>query len=280
MKDKGKYENVEIDSIMIKSHLNDSLDINGISVSEELINRTLEAIKAKQEKHEGDSANIDAEMDVSEGIRRKKLIFRSGCIRILSGAAAAILLFMVGYGMVGNTRYSAKKDSSSNSKEMVTQESYDIQDGDEEASNYGTAAADSVTEDNSRMFSIAAVPSEMSYTFDDIFPVDWKLAAELTITDESSGDSIKVTGQDEILEFYTMMEQYQFTSNPEATVTGSYQVEVSFSEPEDLKYKLVIGDCIIVNAADGMTDGRSIYIAADPLQLLRDISDYYQKYKE
>jgi hypothetical protein len=44
MNNKDKKTNIKNDELNIRSHLNASLDLNGISVSEDLINRTLEAI--------------------------------------------------------------------------------------------------------------------------------------------------------------------------------------------------------------------------------------------
>ncbi|MDF2537006.1 MAG: hypothetical protein K0S76_27 [Herbinix sp.] len=85
----GKKNN---DDLNIKSHLNTSLDFNGISVSEDLINRTLEAIK----KQPADINNITAE-DIDSKKVKKKVISWNRYVRGIAGVAAACLVVLAGY---------------------------------------------------------------------------------------------------------------------------------------------------------------------------------------
>ncbi|MDF2541100.1 MAG: hypothetical protein K0S47_818 [Herbinix sp.] len=75
-----------LDDRKIKSHLNTSLEKDGISVSEDLINRTLEAIR-KQE-------NTPKEDIIPQKVARKPW---SRYVRSVAGVAAAAVVLLVGY---------------------------------------------------------------------------------------------------------------------------------------------------------------------------------------
>lgn len=127
-KDKSK-ENIEIDDMNIKSHLDTSLDLNGISVSEDLINRTLEAIKkqtAVQPMEEKNLTNLE---------KRKRVIAWNKYIRSFAGIAAAAVIIVAGYHLVNNiptgnekTEFSADSLVSEDivNQEVGTAESGDI----------------------------------------------------------------------------------------------------------------------------------------------------------
>jgi hypothetical protein len=82
------------DDMNLKEHLNTSLDLDGISVSEELFQRTLAAIKEQQvqrEEHGG------AEGEEKFG---RKIVSWNRYVRGLAGVAAALILVVVGYNVV------------------------------------------------------------------------------------------------------------------------------------------------------------------------------------
>jgi hypothetical protein len=86
--------NMKYDDMNIKKHLNTSLDLDGISVSEELFQRTLAAIKEQQVQRE--------EHGASEGEDKfgRKIVAWNRYVRSIAGVAAALILVVVGYNVV------------------------------------------------------------------------------------------------------------------------------------------------------------------------------------
>ena len=98
MSDKNRINaNMENDDMNIKSHLNTSLELDKISVSEDLINRTLDAIK-KQSAEEG-SKTAEAPGKESE---QKKVSHLNRYVRGIAGIAAAGLVIFLGYSLIQN----------------------------------------------------------------------------------------------------------------------------------------------------------------------------------
>jgi hypothetical protein len=83
--------NIELDDMNIKAHLNASLELSQISVSEDLIARTLAAIKEQAADKAGSDDRTSEKQD------HNKLIAHSRYIRGLATACAAVLLIVVGY---------------------------------------------------------------------------------------------------------------------------------------------------------------------------------------
>lgn len=109
-------DNINFDDLNIKTHLNNSLDLNGICVSEELIQKTLQAIK------EQSSTNIDLEENHKK--RKEISIPWNIYIRSLTGVAAAALLLFVGYQVANSTLFNATKGNMENrTADMAKEES-------------------------------------------------------------------------------------------------------------------------------------------------------------
>ncbi len=91
---RNKDRKNEIDDMDIKSHLNTSLDLEGISVSEELFQRTLAAIKEQQEQRE--------EHSTSKGEEKfgAKIVPWGRYVRSFAGVAAALIIVVVGYNVI------------------------------------------------------------------------------------------------------------------------------------------------------------------------------------
>lgn len=83
------------DEFHIKSHLNSSLDLREIKVSEELIQRTLKAIK------EEESDRIDKDVTEDSLQSPHKRIEWIKYARILAGTAAAVIILVVGINSAG-----------------------------------------------------------------------------------------------------------------------------------------------------------------------------------
>lgn len=97
----NKHNNIEFDDMMLKSHLNASLDKDKINVSEELINRTLAAIKSQQSSQDSLTNNHSPSVN--------RVVPFSRYVRSFAGVAAAALILVVGIGAF-MTLGGAKKD--------------------------------------------------------------------------------------------------------------------------------------------------------------------------
>lgn len=106
-------QNLEIDDMNIKSHLNASLDLSGIQVSEDLINRTLQAIK-QQEK-------MDHEEETTPKEAERKIIPWSRYVRRVAGVAAAVFVVVIGFNALTRLDIGSKKSAdNSTQSEMDT----------------------------------------------------------------------------------------------------------------------------------------------------------------
>lgn len=108
----NEKSNIEQDDMNIRSHLNASLDFNGISVSEDLINRTLQAVQAASQQQDNKQDIADSK---SRTQRKAPWIAYA---RTFAGVAAAVLIFVAGYGLL-NTAGNMKSDMNSQGKDSV-----------------------------------------------------------------------------------------------------------------------------------------------------------------
>jgi negative regulator of sigma E activity len=361
-------DSMEMDDMNIKSHLNTSLDLSGISVSEDLINRTLAAIKEQPvEKQENQV--------LSDQIS-KKVIPWNRYVRSMAGIAAAVLVVVVGINVVTQMPFGSKKDASNESTQSTDTTAYDMatEQAAEDSSDMvtteeatakkeqsivaatapetttanatestGTVGSEGSTtndttmiaeEDASVQFTItadtidssvlaeskvgaladengagnsdaevtqgiagltAAEPKlsathsneegAMLYAFRDIFLPSPELAEYITITDEINNTSLTLTEQADILDFYSVMDQHQFTSATETTgeVEDSsgqnYKVEVKNPQPEAL-YTLIVGDNLTVMYAEGDTVTENIYEAENEALFKQNLEDFFVKYNQ
>ena len=115
--DQKKKINLEYDELNIKSHLNTSLDLEGISVSEDLINRTLEAIRKSSEEAEKPTS-----VETKE-VPERKVIPWFKYARNIAVAAAAGLILIVGINGLG--QMSSKSDKSGTTAKKAENSAYD-----------------------------------------------------------------------------------------------------------------------------------------------------------
>lgn len=136
------------DDFNIKSNLNTSLELKGIKVSEELINKTLEAIKKDMEEqpitktaNPNEATGTSKQTGAGEAVGKVKPIGAGKAAwyrntRIIAGAAAALIIFTVGLGVITNFgKYTSKYDTDS-ARSMVAE------DGKEESANASDASSD------------------------------------------------------------------------------------------------------------------------------------------
>jgi hypothetical protein len=138
---KNKQENIEVDEMKIKSHLNASLDLSGISVSEDLINRTLQAIKKQESEQQATEADKTSPED-----EHKKVIPWNRYARTFAGVAAAAIVVVAGYGLIkGGLLTAQKSESTTDSSVQMT---YDTASTESAADSTMSAATDSATADS------------------------------------------------------------------------------------------------------------------------------------
>jgi len=332
-----KQNDLEMDDMNIKSNLNTSLDVSGISVSEDLINRTLEAIKRQPTEQ---SVNQTDAKDFS-----KKVISWNKYVRGFAGVAAAVLIVVVGYNAMSQLNIGSSKSGSDSSQPLDNTSANDIMMEGAAESNSSLATSekadldvafdasstdmaveepkdDSIAE-SAPQYTITADAITMTdeaetygdngqtevtgadgeagttesmepqaklsttlrngdqtalLTFRDIFLPAPEQAEYIMITDEINGTAVTLTDQVQILEFYTLMDQHQFTYGTEDTANQNYTVEVK--SPEEALYTLIVGKNITVRYAQGDTVSQSIYLAVDEVLFKQNLDEFYKKYSK
>lgn len=120
---KNNNPKLDIDDKKIKAHLNASFDLNSIQVSEELINRTMSAIKEQSAHTDNNQASVVQPSKKSPSWNRS--------IRGVAGVAAAILLITVGINVMKQNSLMKSSDEAAQSTDnsqydMVTEESAQV----------------------------------------------------------------------------------------------------------------------------------------------------------
>jgi hypothetical protein len=183
-----KNDDLEMDELNIKSHLNTSFDLSGISVSEDLINRTLAAIKEQPaEKKEQQSGSEEL---------GKKIIPWSRYVRRFAGVAAAVLIVAVGYNVIKQVPLGSHKDSSTNTESQKNSINSTLSD---EAPNQNFGAA--TTEEAAPSDDTNANSSEIATTD----ATEKESAVQYTITADTSikdgGEGVTGSESDEATDF-------------------------------------------------------------------------------
>ncbi|MBH1939272.1 hypothetical protein I5677_00025 [Mobilitalea sibirica] len=114
--DQNKDINIEMDDMNIKSHLNTSLEKGQISVSEDLINRTLQAIKNQTDE---DTVKADHE----DTTNKDKVIPMTRYVRRFAGVAAAALVLFAGFNAIKMISGIGMKGDRSNNAESAADDS-------------------------------------------------------------------------------------------------------------------------------------------------------------
>ncbi len=333
----------EMDDLNIDRHLNTSLDLSGISVSEDLINRTLAAIK-EQPTQEQKSQTGSKEIS-------KKIIPWNRYVRGFAGVAAAALIVVVGYNALSQIPFGGMSKNSTTS-DSGEQYSADIamEEAKEESVNFASNdEATATTEDNNTnaasitgveepetatQYTIAAatlakddaagaaveeskegtviteeeatattdvtdtamdievndglqaristslkISEAALFTFRDIFLPAPEEAEYITITDEINHTSISLTEHTDILDFYSVMDNHQFTYSTENSTEQNYTVEGK-SPTQEALYTLIVGENITVRYAEGDLVNESTYYAVDDVLFKQALNDFYQKYNK
>jgi hypothetical protein len=258
--EKEKNDKIERDELNIKSHLNTSLDLSGISVSEDLINRTLVAIKEQSSS----SKNEVTKTSIIEPT--KKIIAWNRYIRSFAGVAAAVVIVAVGYNLVQRMPFGMKKSSDSAVPELaVTMDS-----AAESAPSEGTAGEENQSFDTS---AVTEKEDEILYT----------ITAEAGALEEGStdngrglsdsnrtGETIPETENAKLKSADSNMPQTQEfaaeTPSTDNVVTYTFR-EIFLPTPEQAEY---------ITISDNRSDASITLTQPDDIEAFYIIMDSYQ----
>lgn len=299
-----KRNELEMDELKIKSHLNTSLEIEGISVSEDLINRTLNAIRLQE---------AEGSYDNKDKSERNKSIFVYRHSRTLVTVAAAVLLLVVGvsairmYTPLGMKKDMAKSENFITHDDAGTSERYSITQFTEEDNEtvndiYSTEEAKSddkrsgtidkndaapINEedqsvdmfmgsefgedfDDKKVETNGTISTEYALSFVDVTSIEHSDVSLITITSKSSGEMKTLTEKDKIDGFFSIMQNHVFMKGTGDVTATKYIVKIT---SEDAESQMVIDDTVVVVVDNTHLDAtsHSIYVTSDFGTLLSDL---------
>lgn len=277
----------DFDDLQLKDHLNASFDIDNIKVSEDLIARTLKAIK---------------ESDPQDEQRKEEKKIKPFPVRRLVSAAAVVFVLFAGINVLKNGMVGNKTSSPMNLEAPVTEQakgdgtmrSYGIQDnsassaaGSTESNlTFDTTAADGAAADSP----VGSAASDLEdsqntagtekYTvksddgtilgtgkeqFSVLYPVDAEKVETFTALKKNSsntelkGDDAKADSKKagtKVSELYTLFDGYSMTPvNTESSEEADDWVyKFQITTKEKLKYTILLGDYLRVLQENGTTD--------------------------
>lgn len=302
-----KKVNNEIDEFNIKSHLNTSLEAEGISMSEDLIRRTMDAIRLQ------DAKGSDTAKDI---YRHTKPIFNRQARTLVTVAAAALILIaglsalrtLSPIGMKGESTAddSVKNDDADGGRrellstvQRAPEEANAVNENDEvNTAEFKMAAAldkeDSAKEINideeqasDMIFGTDAVDNgiekeenplndDVAYTaqlssFTDIALIEAADVKEFKLSIGAASDTNIIADKEKINKFYLIMGKYSYLQSAEADSNIHYTVNII---AEDKESRISFGDTtLIVDIVQDDTVTHGIYSTDDHSMLLRDLDE-------
>ena len=301
-----KREDIEMDELNIRSHLSTSLEAEGISISEDLINRTMDAIRL----HETNC--IDISKDNTE--HRKLLFFRN--TRALVTVAAAVLILVIGINALGRLSPLRTKNDKSNYREFTSVEDAgrteiytarsSIEEGKEEnydrdksddfkadapmledmtgeptddlAKEDGTSLDMEISKSENRVEEKAEEPGEndmvmsiqgATLAFTDVIVINSSEVSSITIGSTATGEERTISNRDQIDSFYSVMGEHLFMQSATEDTTNLYVVSFTAENGDS---QLLIGETnVVVDNTLNDTVSHGLYSAADHSRLLEDI---------
>ncbi|TAH73835.1 MAG: hypothetical protein EWM47_02195 [Anaerolineaceae bacterium] len=302
-----KRNEIEMDKFNIKSHLNRSLEAEGISVSEDLISRTMDAIKLQEAK------DLDKNKDNNkDNLVYKKPIFIYRHARTLVTVAAAVLILVVGinairmFAPLGMKKDMAKSENSASYDDAGTTEIYQTKNAPKEDSGVpdmdtsdglqsdtkftgGIAEDDSAdlveneqfvdmfveskSEDHAEISSadndrLTSLGEEL--TFVDITFIEATDVNQITITSKTTGEIKTISNQEQIDNFYVVMEKHGFRPGTEDDIAAQYVIMLNSDERDS---QIIIGEtAITVDHTYKDMSSQSVYISTDHNMLINDLN--------
>lgn len=290
----------DLDNMWLKDHLNASFELDNIKVSEDLMDRTLKAIK-------------EAEKD-EEYQKEKKKIRRFPVGRLVS-AAAVLFVLLVGIGVMQLGFTGSKKSESDMSMDMVAGEAENSAMADitmEQAASSEKSAESSVdmyndssttysmAEDSSEKYDLAAVEDSvdgetneiMGKTFgtdinnsgdqvvnSDICPVSADSVTALIIT-KKDGEEVKSQNPVEsATTIYDMLSGYPLELVEESSDNNDWMYKITITSTDNLEYTYLIGENIQVLNENEKEKNSAGYHTEDMKRLLEEMDHYYKELK-
>lgn len=280
-----KREEIEIDKFNIKSHLNTSLEADGISVSEDLISRTMDAIRLQE-------ANGLDEGKVNRVNKKPILLYRY--TRTLIAVAAAALVLVVGLnalrllkplGMKSDNEtknfmsYDAEETENYKADApMDDSAEYDINSSDD--LKLDTTAIDRGTEDEHSTVlhserKMQGILNDAGLTFEDITFIGAADTSLITINSKTTGETKTISDREKIDELYSMLEGHVFMYGELEVVDTQYIIKLS---SDDKVTQVVIGgSAITVDYTSNDLSTQSVFITADQSTLLAELEKFLVK---
>lgn len=302
---KKTKDEIDMDNYNIKSHLNTSLEAEGISVSEDLVLRTLKAIRQNEAK----TTDVD-----KINMQTRKPIVRFRYARTLVTVAAAALILLVGLSAIreisplGMKNNMSKPENTAKHDDAGTTEIYSVKEDAakndladyEMKSSKGTiddinearalvegestyTQADDISEemfitsldadlvDNTGVQDKMLAPEEETLSFNLIASVETSHVSEIRIINESTGDITIISNQDQVENFYSIMNKYLFRPGGESDTDIQYKITI-YSEDRDSQ--IIIGKTsVTVELIHNENRSASIYIADNHDKLLEELMD-------
>ena len=225
---KSDLDKLQMNDSNIKSHLNNSLDTKGIHVSDDLVQRTLQAIR-NDEMNQEESDALKAEA----GNEKKKIDWKRSTRRF-AGVVAAGIVLIAGIGVIDSMGWFSNdlKDAAPNEVRFSSQESSmdqvsddlhqdtSLENGQDES---GLAANDFVSPNMQKALT-SSVATSMS--FQEVSMISSDQVKSIALTKQESNDLVTWTDEDQILAFYQQMESFDYETDTLQTVDVSYSIEI------------------------------------------------------
>ena len=290
MKAGNNTEDMNLDKLNIKSHLNASLEFSNISVSEELIQKTLRAI------NEEPSTLVEKD----ENVMNTRKIPWNSYVRRLTGVAAALIILIGGYSIIKNSvgMKSSKKDSNGSmensiSMDMVQPEAksqisednqvlFSATDRGLDNVDLGTTENTTLTKEEELKMDVAAagddsnengygIPSSPnlnsetsderleSVRFTQIFQGMVDQIESIIITDEAAGKSVIITEELEISKVYSLLDSYLYSAAESGLSSDIYYaIEIKEKQSDDID-TITIGDTVTISSEAVKQDSTQAY---------------------
>ena len=293
--DNKEAKRTETDDLKIKSHLNTSLEAEGISVSEDLIKRTIEAINNQKD----------------EELKTKKLfVFPFRQVRTLVAVAAAFLVLVVAFNAIrilgpggmksDNAADEAKSydmdGSAAKNKESTSKNDnfiYDMDDSNDK--NDESTSRDDILEydmaedsaeiamesesngfeegldqdkkepDNNKMFTA----QNFGLVFTEMLLVNPDNVKSISISSADNNETIVITEQEQIQLFYSIMDSYSYEQSVEQDPNIQLVIDLI---GDDIDSQIIISQStIIVGHTSKDTASHSIFSVVGQSELIEDL---------
>lgn len=267
-----RYKNVEQDDLEIRKHLDASLDKEGIYVSKELKNKTLELIRAEDEKKSS----------------RNQTLMRGG--RFMVSVAAAVLFIVFGAGLtsvfINLGSKSAQDDSSYENMEMErfkeTASEADSLDMDQEL----VITKDRADEEEGYedATDIALLNESLEVDFREIVSILPGDLDSIMITNVDLDIELSLTKAEKIDKFYETMEQYKYrhietsnTDQADSEMLESNYIIVMNGKSNSLTIN--VGEKLILEYQSQDERTSEAYVTSNMEELNRDLNDLIEEYR-